>query len=212
MGRSLPDGTTSQTIKRADLYRSLHQEALARGVRVEHGRRLVGAEQTGNGVRAKFADGSEAVGDVLIGCDGVHSTVRRIIDPAAPAPTYAGLVNTAGFARGLQVDTEPGSFEMIFGKRAFFGYTVTPDGEVWWFANVPRRDEPARGRVEAINGEELRRWLVQLYAEDAGPAVPLIQATPEIMSVSPIHSLPQRPVRVCLRPGRVARRFRWKRW
>lgn len=126
-------------------------------------------------------------GDVLIGCDGVHSTVRRIIDPGAPAPTYVGLLNTGGFARGVGVDVEPGRFEMIFGRRAFFGYTPAPDGEAWWFANVPRCDEPARGEAES---EELRRRLVQLYAEDV-PAVSLVQATPEIPPMGPIHSIPR---------------------
>ncbi|SIM49044.1 FAD-dependent oxidoreductase [Micromonospora cremea] len=192
-GQSLPDGTTSQTIKRADLYRVLHEEASSRGVRIEHGKRLVAAEETGGGVRAVFADGSEAVGDVLIGCDGVHSTVRRIIDPAAPAPTYAGLLTNGGYVRGVRVDTEPGSYEMIFGKRAFFGYAMAPNGEVWWFANVPRRDEPACGEMRAISGEEWRRRLLRLYAEDAGPAVPLIQATLEMARMSPIHAVPHLP-------------------
>ena len=192
-GQSLSDGTTSQTIKRADLYRVLHDQALARGIRVEHGKRLVAAENTGAGVRAVFADGSEAVGDVLIGCDGVHSTVRRIIDPAAPAPTYAGLITTGGYARGVRVNTEPGGYEMIFGKRGFFGHAMAPTGEVWWFANVPHRGEPARGEVEAISGDEWRPQLIQLYAEDAGPAIPLIQATPEMMAMSPIHSIPHLP-------------------
>jgi 2-polyprenyl-6-methoxyphenol hydroxylase-like FAD-dependent oxidoreductase len=192
-GQSLPDGTTSQTIKRSDLYRVLHEEASGRGIRVEHGKRLVGAEETADGVRAVFADGSEAFADVLIGCDGVHSTVRRIIDPAAPAPTYAGLLTTGGYARDVRVDTEPGSYEMVFGKRAFFGYAMAPAGEVWWFANVPRRDEPARGEVEAIGGDEWRRRLLRLYAEDAGPAVPLIQATAQIMAMSPIHTIAHLP-------------------
>jgi FAD-dependent urate hydroxylase len=192
-GQSLPDGTTSQTIKRADLYRVLHQEATSRGVRIEHGKHLVGAEETGDGVRTVFADGSQAVADVLIGCDGVRSTVRRIIDPAAPAPTYAGLINTGGYARGVRVDVEPGSYEMIFGKHAFFGYAMAPDGEVWWFANVPRRDEPARGEIEAISSKEWRHRLLQLYAEDAGPAVPLVQATTEMMPMSPIHAIPHLP-------------------
>lgn len=31
--------------------------------------------------------------------------------------------------RGVPVDTAPGSYEMIFGKRAFFGYTLAPDRE-----------------------------------------------------------------------------------
>lgn len=191
-GHTLPDGTTSQTIKRADLYRVLHEEALARGIRVEHGKRLVDAQDTGEGVRAVFADGSEAVGDLLIGCDGVHSTVRRIIDPAAPAPTYAGLLTTGGYARGVSVEAEAGSYEMIFGRRAFFGYARAPGGEVWWFANVPRPDEPTAGEVKASDGE-WRRLLLELYRDDAGPAVALIEATPEIMPMSPIHSVPHLP-------------------
>ena len=43
------DGTVSHTIKRARLYRALHDEAAARGIRIEHGRRLVGAEATPGG-------------------------------------------------------------------------------------------------------------------------------------------------------------------
>jgi FAD-dependent urate hydroxylase len=192
-GGSLPDGTTSHTIKRTDLYRALHQEAISRGVRVEHGKRLVAAEQTGDGVRAAFADGTEAAGDLLIGCDGVHSTVRAIIDPAAPAPRYAGLINTGGYARGVRTGTQPGSYEMIFGRRAFFGYAPAPDGQVWWFANLPRRDEPARSGAGAVSGEAWRSRLLQLFAGDAGPAVPLIGATEQIMPMTPIHLIPHLP-------------------
>lgn len=192
-GGTLPDGTTSHTLRRADLYRALHDEALARGVRVEHGKRLVDAHDTGDGVRAVFADGSEAAADVLIGCDGIHSSVRRIVDPAAPAPAYAGLLATGGYAHGVAVDAEPGRYEMIFGRRAFFGYAVAPGGEVWWFANLPRRDEPAAGELQAVSGEEWRRRLLALYAGDAGPADALVRATPELMPMSPIHSIPHLP-------------------
>ena len=192
-GHTLPDGTTSQTIKRAALYRVLREEALARGIRIEHGKRLVDAQDTGDGVRAVFADGSEAVGDLLIGCDGVHSAVRRMIDRAAPAPSYAGLLTTGGYARGVPVEAEPGGYEMIFGRRAFFGYAAAPGGEVWWFANVGRADEPAAGEGKACPDGDWRRLLLELYRDDAGPAVALIEATPEIMPMSPIHSIPHLP-------------------
>lgn len=68
---------------RSDLYRALDEEAARRGVRIEHGKRLVRAEETTDGVTARFADGASAEGDILIGTDGVHSTVRTLIDPAA---------------------------------------------------------------------------------------------------------------------------------
>lgn len=192
-GGWLPDGTTSQTVTRADLYRVLHEEANRRGVRVEHGKRLIAVEEAGDGVRAVFADGSEAVGDVLIGCDGVHSTVRSIIDPAAPAPTYAGLLTTGGYTRDVAVDTAPGTYEMIFGKRGFFGYALAPHGEVWWFANVPCRDEPTGGALAAVSGQEWRRRLLDLYAQDVGPAAALIRATDDVAAMSPIHTIQHLP-------------------
>jgi len=195
-GLPLADGTTSHTLKRADLYKAIHQQATARGIVVEHGKHLLDVELTGDGVRAVFEDGSEATGEVLIGADGIHSVVRRLIDPDAPAPTYVGLVNLGGYARGVPVDAELGSYTMIFGRRAFFGYALAPDGEVWWFANVPHGEQPARGEVEAVTGEQWQRRLAELYAQDAGPAVRLVQASDpaDIMRASPTHSLPHLPV------------------
>ena len=192
-GRSADDGTESRTLRRADLHRALHQEVLARGIAVEHGRRLVDAEDTGDGVRARFADGSEATGDVLVGCDGVHSAVRALVDPAAPAPAYAGLIGTGGYASGVAVDAAPGTYEMIFGRRAFFGFVAAPGGDVWWFANVPRADEPARGEVEGLDGERWRERLLGLFAGDAGPATELIRATPALVATSPMHALTHLP-------------------
>ena len=126
LGRPPAEGTTSHTLKRADLHRVLHEQALRRGIRVEGGKRLVDARSTEVGVRATFDDGTTAVGDVLIGCDGVHSTVRRIVDPAAPQATYVGLVGTGGYVRGVDVQSEVGRYEMIFGKRAFSAARLRP--------------------------------------------------------------------------------------
>ncbi len=189
---TLADGTTGHTLKRADLYRVMHEQAAARGIRIEHGRRLVAAEIEG-GVRAKFADGSDATGDVLLGCDGIHSAVRRIVDPNAPTPAYAGLLNLGGYVRGVRVDADPGTYHMIFGRRAFFGYAVAPDAEVWWFANVPQPDEPARGSLAGIGTDEWQRRLLELFADDAGPATRLIEATSHELVASPIHTMPHLP-------------------
>src|SRR6516225_891913 len=49
-GLTLPDGTTSHTLKRADLYQALYQEAARRGIDIQHDKRLAAAEQTRNGV------------------------------------------------------------------------------------------------------------------------------------------------------------------
>jgi FAD-dependent urate hydroxylase len=185
----------SRTVRRADLYRALYEEALAQGIRFEHGKRLIDAEDTGAEVLARFADGTEESADLLVGADGVHSTVRRLIDPQAPAPDYGGLLNLGGHARGVKVDGEPGACFMIFGRKAFFGYFLAPEGEVWWFANVPRRDEPAGGELGGIPAETWLRRLKEFYAGDAGPAVEILAATDprDVTRATPIHLLPHLP-------------------
>ncbi len=190
---TLDDGTTGYTLKRADLYKSMHDQAVSRGIRIEHGKRLLAAETDGGMVLARFADGAEATGDILIGCDGIHSAVRPIIDPGAPGPDYAGLINLGGYVRGVRVSADPGTYHMIFGKRAFFGYAVAPDGEVWWFANVPEPGEPARGSLAAISTGQWRQRLVGLFADDAGPATRLIEATSHDLAASPVHTMPRLP-------------------
>lgn len=190
---SVNGDTPSHTLKRSDLYRAVRDEAVERGVRIEYDKRVVDAVNEAGGVRATFADGSTCTADVLIGCDGVHSTVRRLIDPKAPAPAYAGLVGTGGYTRDLTVDTEPGAYEMIFGKRAFLGYVSAPDGEVWWFANVPRSEEPARGEAESESTQTWRDRLRTLYADDAGPGRDLVDATESILPMSPMHTLARLP-------------------
>jgi FAD-dependent urate hydroxylase len=177
IGGTLPDGTVTHTIKRADLYRVLHEQAIHRGIRIEHGKRLVDAETTPEGgVVARFEDGTQAAGDLLIGADGIHSRTRRIIDPAASEPRYTGLGNMGGFTCDASVDTKPGIYVMVWGKRAFFGYTVSPSGEIWWFANPPSARELTRAEVAATT-EQWKRRLIDLFADDATPAVEIIQAT-----------------------------------
>ena len=193
-GGTLPDGTVSQTLKRSDLYRTLRDEALRRGASVEYGKRLVDAGITPNGgVVARFEDGTEAEGDLLIGADGIHSRTRRIIDPAAPKARYIPVLNIGGYASNMRVPAESGTFRMIFGKRAFFGYAVHPSGEIWWFANPPRANEPEASELASITTEQWREMLVDLFAADDTPAVEIIRATPGRLAGWATYDLPSVP-------------------
>jgi 2-polyprenyl-6-methoxyphenol hydroxylase-like FAD-dependent oxidoreductase len=192
-GGVLPDGTTAHTIKRARLYRALHQQAAARGVRVEYGRRLIDAQVTPGGVTARFADGATAAGDLLVGADGVHSVTRRLIDPAAPGPRYVGLVNFGGYTPDSAAGVaEPGVWHMIFGRQAFFGYVTDPAGGTVWFANVPRPPVDAAERA-ATSDEQWRGQLLELFADDHGPAGDLIAAGRLELAGDNTHDLLQVP-------------------
>jgi FAD-dependent urate hydroxylase len=192
IGGTLADGTVTHTIKRADLYRVLHDEAIRRGIRTEHGKRLIDAETTPDGVVARFEDSTHAEGDLLIGADGIHSRTRRIIDPAAPGPRYTGLGNIGGFTRDASVDTKPGIYAMVWGKRAFFGYTVSPSGEIWWFANPPSARELTRAELAATT-EQWKQRLIGLFADDVSPVAEIIRATTGELLGTNQHDMPSVP-------------------
>ncbi len=178
LGSPLGDGTPALTMKRSRLAVALIDEAVRRGIRIDHERRLVGAERNGGGVVATFADGSTDRADLLIGADGVHSVVRRLIDPAAPVGRYVGLTNFGGITPADRVTgpaLEPATWQFTFGRRAFFGAHRTPTDDVVWFVNAPR-DEIGRSERAATSDEAWQTWLAGLFVEDADPAATLIRA------------------------------------
>ena len=80
---------------RADLL-SVLSEALPAGV-LQTGRRCVGAIQNESGIRVDFEDGSSIEGDVLVGADGIHSTIRRTLF-GDERPRFSGNVAYRGLA------------------------------------------------------------------------------------------------------------------
>jgi FAD-dependent urate hydroxylase len=188
-GLTLADGTTNLTVRRADLYQVLHDEAVERGVPIEHGKRLTGFDETADGVSARFDDGTEVAGDLLIGADGMRSTVRATVAPDAPRPEYTGLTGTGGYVRGLGLDLRPDTFYFVFGKRAFFGYQEVGPDEVLWFANVPTPREPTPDELAGWTQAASRRRLVELFEVDATPARQLIESTDEFIGWLTMHQM-----------------------
>ena len=161
---------------RADLYRALYAEAARRGVRIEHGKRIVSLSDEGGRVVAAFADGTSAAGDVLIGADGIRSTVRGLIDPQAPAPRYCGLLGFGARTSAAGLEPTADKMHMVFGKRAFFGYQVTGT-EAGWFANLPHPRPMSAGEARAVGAAEWLRRLQDVFRDDRVPAVQMIRGT-----------------------------------
>jgi FAD-dependent urate hydroxylase len=183
---------------RSELNRALSDEAVSRGIRVETGRRLLGAEQDASGVTAHFADGTSATADILIGADGIRSTVRGMIDPAAPKPRYTGLLGfgarpTASTAIGL--GSTSGSMHMSFGKRAFFAYSVAEDGQTGWFVNLPRKQPMSLREARAVGTPEWLRVMREAFADDRTPAADILRAVDpaDVVVVGALEDLPTVP-------------------
>ena len=160
------------TIRRARLQRLLQQEASSRGIPFEFGKRMAGAAIAPHGVEAWFRDRSHATGEMLIGCDGAHSVIRRIIDRHAPDPRELDLLSFCGYTREISAGT-PGQWQVILGRRACFGYAVDPSGGTAWVANV-RPLGPFAERHCTTPDEDWQQMLIDQFRGDAGPAASLI--------------------------------------
>lgn len=190
----LPGSPVARTMKRSRLARILREEAVRRGIRVEHGRPVASAAVAPDGrAVAVLRDGGRAEADLLVGADGIHSVVRPGIDPAAPVGRYVGLTNFGGITSGAAAGIEPEAWHLIFGRRAFFGYQATPAGDVVWFANVP--EPPISPEKRAATAEaEWRRRLIELFRADAGPAAELIDGGRLELAADNTHDLGHVPV------------------
>lgn len=185
---------------RAALFRALAEHAARRGVRFEYGKRLVGVEQEADSITARFADGSTATADVLIGADGLRSTVRTLVDPDAPGPEYQGVLSFGGVVEPGTVGTEPGSMYFAFG-RAFLGYWALPDSRIVWFASLPSQEPLTVAQVAAIPAAEWLERLRPLYAGHFPGEQLLARTDPaDFMKVGAMERMPSVP---CWYRGRM---------
>lgn len=182
-----------QTIRRADLYEVLRDRAVAEGVRFEHGKRLTGVREEPQAATALFADGTEARADVLVGADGVYSTVRGLIDPAAPGPRCTGMLAFEGRSE-FDVDSEPSTMTFAFGRKAYYLYWPLPSGGTIWGVNLPW---PSPLTVAQARAQSPARWiqvLSEIYGDDV-PGGELIRRMPpeSLQANGALHIMPPVP-------------------
>ncbi|HEX4705087.1 MAG TPA: NAD(P)/FAD-dependent oxidoreductase [Pseudonocardiaceae bacterium] len=199
---SPPGLPTMRFVWRPELYRALYDEAAARGIRTEHGKRLVRVDDEPDGVTAHFADGTRTSADILIGADGIRSTTRALIDPSAPRPRYTGLISFGAKVDDLELDSTDGKMHMIFGRRAFFGYQVNDDASGGWFVNLPRPTPLTPADATSKSHEQWLGVLCDAFAGDRTPASHILRRTDpaDLLVVGTMEDVPTVPV---WRRGRV---------
>jgi 2-polyprenyl-6-methoxyphenol hydroxylase-like FAD-dependent oxidoreductase len=120
------------------LYRALRAALPAELYRLD--KALVRYEQTRDGVTAIFADGSRETGDILIGADGMRSTVREQMFPDLQ-PSYAGYIAWRAYID--ETDVPPDVHRALFEIYTF----CLPAGEMMLSYAVPgKNDETVAGR------------------------------------------------------------------
>jgi 2-polyprenyl-6-methoxyphenol hydroxylase-like FAD-dependent oxidoreductase len=148
-------GVPTVGVVRGDLHKVL-ADALGPDA-IQVGAHYESFEAGGHGVTVRFSDGREEHGDVLVGADGVRSSVRgdvlglRDLRP----PGYWGIQAVIQFDHP---QAQHGMFATYWGPGSRFAYHHVGAGRLYWFA-VEDGDgsEPAAERIQIVR-ERLKSW------------------------------------------------------
>jgi 2-polyprenyl-6-methoxyphenol hydroxylase-like FAD-dependent oxidoreductase len=165
-------------VHRADL-----QEVLMRVAgEVVLGRRVTSFVEAPKTVAVRFDDGAEAEGDVLIGADGIRSTIRAQLKGSEPL-RYAGYF---GWRAAIEFadPTLENTFSESWGPRLRVGLVTLGAGRLYWFASERAREDLALpSDPKAYLSEQLEDW------HDPIPAV-VVATPPEALTRLPIQDRP----------------------
>jgi 2-polyprenyl-6-methoxyphenol hydroxylase-like FAD-dependent oxidoreductase len=182
-------GAPACALRRSSLHKVLTEAVGDHRIRL--GSRLTGYTQDADGVTARFDDGSTARGDVLIGADGLRSTVRGEMRRGFETPPrYAGYTAWQAIARLPGEDVVPtGTFFNLWGTGGLrFLYCRLNENEVYWDAITSDR---AAAGLDTVR-DTRRDALTAAYRKWPEPIGRIIAATEEeaILPVSIYDRVP----------------------
>ncbi|KAH8814821.1 hypothetical protein F5884DRAFT_151908 [Xylogone sp. PMI_703] len=155
------------------IYRhALIDELLAvmkeRGVQIEFGKKFVRiVEETDNGVTWEFQDGNTESADILVGADGIHSTVRRYLYPDL-TPTFTGMAGITAAVPTAQLKLPSGYHIPVTILTPHGSFVIAPQGtdgsEVLLGKQKRIGEDPDRAGWEQISAD--KEALVEFLRQD----------------------------------------------
>lgn len=164
-------GTYSYLIHRAKLQAIL-ADHLSDETTLHDRKKMTSFEQHEHGVIVRFEDGTEDYGDILIGSDGLHSDVAKLL-------FETGSLQYSGFTafRGVAAYVDPvytlevgGGFE-AWGSGKRFGFSQLGEGQIYWFVAINAPEGQLVGRKKEHVLQQLQGW--------HAPIEQVVQATDE---------------------------------
>ncbi|KAJ5534048.1 hypothetical protein N7527_000302 [Penicillium freii] len=193
-------------IRRTDLMEVFLHAANERGVAVQFNKRLTKIEEKNGKVTVFFSDGTSDTGDFLLGCDGIHSSVRTLyVDPDC-TPQYTGISNLFSL---VPTSNLPPAASLMDALHA----TLTPDGMfgispattdrdmVYWFFSreiaMPESGDTRDGWEERGQKEvdNLKNTFIDLLGKADSPWVNMLKDVvrkTDVVKFYPIFKIPPR--------------------
>jgi salicylate hydroxylase/6-hydroxynicotinate 3-monooxygenase len=153
-------------LHRGDLHQALHDLVPPQVIKLRS--RLVGLEARGERMSLRFADGTHAEADAVVGADGVHSVVRDAVHTASASFT-GRVAYRAVFDRELLSGPKPGPSTKWWGPdRHIVIYYVSAGREVYFTTSVPDHHWTVESWSARGSTSELREAFTGFHPEVKG--------------------------------------------
>lgn len=174
---------------RGDLHAALASAVPDQCIKLGH--KLVGLDETGDGVRLSFANGATAMADAVVGADGIHSLVRDLLFGASSVNFTGRIAYRTTYPAALLGSEKIDDCTKWWGEdRHIVIYYVKPDrSEIYLVTSQP---EP-EFRIESWSAKGDVRELRAAYEGFAPQVQKVLAACPDVhkWAIVDRHSLEQ---------------------
>jgi len=192
-------------IKRVDLVDVLLEAVKREGIEVRFGVRVTGIEERGDSAVVSVEGGECQSADLVLGCDGIHSLVRReIVDPGFVGE-YSGFAGSFSIIPAASLPVE--SVDMMTGLHAMLTQegmvmvnpcTANKDEVMWGFSREVKLPESGDSRdgweeTRKAEVEGFRDYMLKVLDNARGEWAEIVKnivGKTSVVKFHPIYRLP----------------------
>ena len=158
------------------------------------GKKTVKIEETAKNVTITFEDGGSATGDLLLGCDGIHSVTRlQHVEPER-VESYSGIANAFGFAprpKGVEMHFDTTAINFAQSGMLLTSYCEPTKSKIYVGALLqhPAIDSRDGWKARGADSKAIKDDILHRFGGAAMPGVVPAVETAEDWFIWPVFTL-----------------------
>jgi salicylate hydroxylase len=165
-------------IMRDDLLQAMLSALKELGVDVQYGMRIESVTEAQDEITASFEDGTTVKGNILLGCDGIHSAVRAKFIESNRKPEYTGVAGAYGLlnVNDLRDEIQIDSTSLYTGRYGSLLLSYTdPEKTRLYLAAVMGTEDVGSREGWVVKGQDQVAMKQDLLKRFGGPTLPFLE-------------------------------------